>query len=223
MKHTINLRNRFFPLISLIMLLIFFCSIQFPLSNAQSVSCEFGEMDAWISRDNETWLNTTLSNLSLKSGQIFFVKVHMQSYLNDTWLALYLFEPGTTTFSEETFTVLKGPCVLNDGFDLGKTTAFEEKIVIWKLKVKENPVWMNGTTPLSITGFFQQQKQDQWETRDISFSIALIHILDNETNSTDLSMIKQDNEETSTFPVNLLIALPISCCLLLMYGVYQKK
>lgn len=223
MKHTINIMNRFFSSISLILLLIFLCSVQFPVSNAQSVPCEFGEMDAWISMDNETWLNTTLSNLSLKSGQIFFVKVHMQSYLNDTWLALYLFEPGTSMFSEETFTVLKGPCALNDGLDLGKTNAFEEKIVIWKLKVKENPVWMNGTTPLSINGFFQQQKQDQWETRDISFSIALIHILDNEANSTDLSMIKQDSEKTSSSPVNLLIALPIICGSLLMYEIYRKK
>ncbi len=75
----------------------------------------------------------------------------MSPSIDDIWLALYLFEPGTTSYNQESFTVIDGPCSLNDGVDLGKTYAFENKTVIWKMKVKDNPVWKNGITPLSLT------------------------------------------------------------------------
>ena len=193
-----------------------------PISiQAQPSQCTFGEIDAWISINGKNWLNTTISELSLSCGQSFFVKAKMSPSVDDIWLALYLFEPGTTSTNQESFAVIDGPCQLNDGVDLGKTYAFENKTVIWKMKVKDDPVWKNGITPLSLTGFFQKQKDDEWITEDISFSIAAIHILENETIS-DTSSLDSEPHNLRFISSNLII-LPIILLVLLGLGFIKQK
>ena len=189
---------------------------------AQPSQCPFGEIDAWISIDGKNWLNTTVSELSLHCGQIFFVKAKITSSMDDIWLAFYLFEPGTTNTNQESFTVIDGPCQLNDGVDLGKTHALEDKIVIWKMNVKDDPVWKGGITPLSITGFFQKQTDDEWITEDISFSIAAINILENETND-DSVTLNSEQHQSSFLSSNLIIIPLITLCLIAISLIKRKK
>lgn len=143
---------------------------------AATPSCPYGTFDVWMSLDNESWMNTTVTNISLQCGQPFFVKAMMKPSQDYMWLALYLFEPGTSTVEQKSFTVVDGPCGINDGCDLGEVMADETKTVWWKLKVKDDPSWVGGFTPLSITGFFQKKVFGSWETEDISFSIARIYL-----------------------------------------------
>lgn len=191
------------------------------LIQAQPSQCTFGEIDAWISINAENWLNTTVSELSLSCGQSFFVKAKMSPSIDDIWLALYLFEPGTTSYNQESFTVIDGPCSLNDGVDLGRTYAFENKTVIWKMKVKDDPVWKSGITPLSLTGFFQKQKDDEWITEDISFSIAAIHILKNETITITSSLDSEPHNKR--FISSNLIILPFILLALIGIGFFKQK
>ena len=189
---------------------------------SQPLQCTFGEIDAWINIDGKNWLNTTVSELSLHCGQIFFVKTKITSSMDDIWLALYLFEPGTTNTNHESFIIINGPCQLNDGIDLGKTHALEDKIVVWKMKVKDDPSWKGGITPLSITGFFQKQTDDEWITEDISFSIAAINILENETND-DSVTLNSEQHQSSFLSSNLIIIPLITLCLIAISLIKRKK
>ncbi len=165
------------------LIICFILIVLFLFMNSSSVvcsmpMCRYGSLDAWVSLDAETWMNTTIDNISLQKGQPFFIKTTMRTNQDHIWLALYLFEPGTSSKNQVSFKVIKGPCKINAGCDLGKNFKNETQTVVWKIQVKKDPQWVNGLTPLSITGFFQKKNQGKWDTKEISFSLARIYIED---------------------------------------------
>lgn len=157
-----------------LILLLFF--IHNPIFVQATPTCAFGSFDAWMSLDGKSFMNTTVDNISLSCGQPFFVKVQVKPNQDHIWIALYLFEPGTRSEEKTSFEVISGPCELNAVFDLGECNENEENTFIWKLKVKDDPCWVGGFTPLSINACFQKKDYSDWMTDDISFSIALIHL-----------------------------------------------
>lgn len=191
-------------------------SLAFSVSSTPS--CSFGEFDAWISVDGTNWMNTTVKNLLLECGQPFLVKAQIRPTIDDIWVAVHLFEPGTGTKNDESFLVLDGPCKLNSYADLGRTQKNETIIIIWELQVKDHPSWVGGSTPLSITVFFQKQQQDTWLTEDITFSVANIHLQEtiwNDTTSIDTSELDPIQSKSQEYkflfiPVILIFVLFIS-------------
>ncbi len=208
--------TRFIPLIIIFnMFLVFFPSI------TAIPECPYGVFDAWISIDGHNWFNSTVKNISLSCGQPFYVKTMMKSKLDDIWLALFLFEPGTVNYGGESFEVIEGPCSLNDGCDLGKVSADEIINTTWKLQVYSEPKWVGGTTPLSITGFFQKMVDGTWITEDISFSIAQIYIDNNDWSDGFHSMVKS---EYGLFEKNIFyFILPIGCLFVFFTGIFYKR
>lgn len=163
-------------LCSIFLIIIFFLPMVPSIAAYEMPSCSFGSFDAWLSLDGKTWMNTTVTNISFQRGQPFFIKAMIQSNQDHVWLALYLFEPGTSSAKQSSFKIINGPCQVNDGFDLGECMANATKTVMWKARVKNDTKWINGFTPLSITAFFQKKNGGRWKTEDISFSLAQIYI-----------------------------------------------
>jgi hypothetical protein len=189
--------------------------------------CSYGFLDAWISTDGVSWMNTTVTNMSLECGQIFFIKAVMKSSQHNIWMALYLSEPGTDDYANQSFIVLKGPCDINEGYDVGQVEINETKVVTWKLQVKDTPSWVGGYTPLSITGFFQKQQQDSWITEDISFSIARIHLNDSmwkESMQVSFHSEPSETNEDTYYHVLILLCILIVCvCMLgLITWIYNQ-
>lgn len=194
------------------------------MNGVQSVpSCSYGSFEAWISLDGSSWMNTTLSNLTLQCGQPFYVKTMMKSWEDDVYLALYVFEPGASTRYEESFIVKNGPCELNDGIDLGKTKRNETRILIWELQVKDDPIWVDGYTPLSVTSFFQKKQNNGWLTEEISFSIANIQLLNEKWVETSQQMIIQNDDITSPSKSIIFPALLFAIMILFAQVFIRKK
>lgn len=183
--------------------------------------CSYGVFDVWMSLDGKIWLNTTVNNISLSCRQPFYVKAMMKPNIDDIWLALFLFEPGTMKNGGESFTVIEGPCELNDGCDLGKASTEEIKYVTWKLQVNDNPKWIGGITPLSITAFFQKKINGSWDTKEMSFSIAQIFL--DETCWTDECTSKVKNDFRSIDNKIYVLVIPTGFFLLFITGIFTKK
>lgn len=180
--------------------------------------CSYGFFDVWFSLDGESWLNTTVTNISLNCGEPFFIKASMRPTAEHIWLALYLFEPGTSSLNQSSFKRIDGPCEVNNGCDLGKARVNETKIVTWKLKVKDHPAWIGGFTPLSITAFFQKKINNSWQTEEISFSIARIFL--NETSWSSTVQMSPEDESFSSMRYQLVVPAIIG---LLFFFVFVKK
>ena len=203
-------------------LFIFFYVIIILFPNCTAIpECPYGTFDVWMSLDGEIWLNTTVNNISLSCGQPFYLKVMMKPSIDDIWLALFLFEPGTLKNGGESFEVVDGPCELNDGFDLGQVFADEIKYVTWKLQVKNDPLWIGGITPLSITGFFQKKINGSWETEEISFSIAYIFL--DESSWIDDSESQIINDYCSIDNKIYSLIIPAGCFFLFLTGIFTKR
>lgn len=202
----------------------FFIFFILPLSVdpiASIPTCSYGSFDAWISIDGLNWMNTTVKNLSLECGQPFYVKTLLRPTTEDSWLAVYLFEPGVKRSSDESFIVLEGPCQLNNYVDLGKIKANESIQMIWKMQVKNDPMWSGGTTPLSITGFFQKYQNGKWITEDITFSIANIHL--QQTTWNEYSQFDIITPDCSHLEGKGFTFFSIPLILVLFMGLYLKK
>jgi hypothetical protein len=198
-------------------------TLYFPAEAEQATpTCEYGEFDVWMSLNNESWMNTTVTNISLQCGQPFFVKAKMKPSQDHIWLAMYLFEPGTSTVEQQSFTVLDGPCGMNEGCDLGEVMSEENKTVWWKLKVKDDPSWVGGFTPLSITGFFQKKVYESWDTKDISFSIARIYL--NESTWIEPSQSSDSKKNSTDFNADQsFLIIPLSIIFVTVFVKFYKK
>lgn len=197
-----------------VMIVFFPCGTSIP-------ECPYGVFDVWMSLDGQTWLNTTVNDISLFCGQPFYIKAMMKPTIDDIWLALFLFEPGTMKNGGESFKVLEGPCELNDGCDLGKVSADEIKYVTWKLQVNNDPLWIGGLTPLSITGFFQKKVNGSWVTKDISFSIGYIYI--NESCWSDDFESTVMNDCRSFDNTIYVLIIPAGFLFFFITGIFTKK
>jgi hypothetical protein len=208
--------------IQLVLIFAIISSLVFTMTSVNaSPECSYGLFDAWFSLDGKSWLNTTVTNISLECGQPFFVKAMMKPIQNNIWLSLYLFEPGTSSMNESSFNLINGPCEINNGCDLGEAMINETKEVIWELKVKDNPIWAGGSTPLSITCFFQKKIQGNWQTEDISFSIARIFLDENSWSGYEKESFKE--ESFLSMNLQLLILIPIGLVLIFVYVKMQDK
>lgn len=183
--------------------------------------CCYGAFDVWMSLDGQTWLNTTVKNILLCCGQPFYVKAMMKPYIDDVWLALFLFEPGTIKAGGESFSVVEGPCELNQGCDLGQVSSGEIKNITWKLQVKKDPFWVEGFTPLSLTSFFQKNINGSWKTEDISFSIARIYIVDSLWIEDNVTKINNDGSQINSKIYSWI--LPIVFFFIFLTRVFIKK
>lgn len=187
--------------------------------------CEYGVFDVWMSLDGNHWMNTTLTNISCNRGQLFYIKAMMKSTKEDVWGALYLFEPGATSNEKQSFIVLEGPCNLNEGCDLGQLTVNESKTVCWTLKVRNQPEWIGGFTPVSISCFFQKKIKESWDTEEISFSIASIYLNETEWSSLIYSSMNESTTNESLILTNsiALILLSILVILIAIINVIRKR
>lgn len=210
----------------LLLIIGFFIFFILPLTVnpiASMPTCAYGSFDAWLSIDGYNWMNTTVKNLSLECGQPFYVKTVLRSNTEDIWLAIYLFEPGVTTSADESFIVLEGPCQLNNYADLGKTKANESIQMIWKMQVKNDPIWSGGKTPLSISGFFQKYQNGKWITEDITFSIANIHLQQTSWNEySQFDLINMDSKPLDSKGF-FFFSIPLILFLLLSWQLKKRR
>ena len=142
--------------------LVFFIGCS--LSQAyESPSCLYGTLDAWISFDGTTWHNTTYDHAEFDRGEPFFIKTVITTTEPQIHVSMNFFEVGVFEASDATFEVVEGIVtgVVNQGCDqiyslgiVNISTIFEHK---WKVKVRENATWVNGTTPLNIITFFNKR------------------------------------------------------------------
>lgn len=159
-----------------VMAFIFFSSFTVAYETPE---CAYGTFDAWYSKDNVEWQNTTVDHAELKRGEPFYIKVTFITKTEPVWGAIELSETGESSAKGSSFEVVDGPRDMYETFDLGeiseKNTSFT---YTWKLRVKPDTDWAGGNAPLNIFAQFDKKVNGEWHTEDISFTAVNVYILD---------------------------------------------
>jgi len=142
-----------------------------------------GLCDAWFSKDGINWQNTT-TRTSLYLGQTFYLKVLVKAKIDLKFLRYQLtcygppydFElikqardlPENAIILQESI----GRSIINIAFEDVK--AGEEYIQVWKLCVKPNSSFVNGTTPINLDSFFFNGNDEE----NMLFTAVSVSIID---------------------------------------------
>jgi sarcinarray family protein len=161
-----------------------FFSICCPLCSAlncayEAPECLYGTFDAWFSSDGVNWVNTTLEDITLRRGEIFYVKTMMSTTKPVVQVGMMFSEPGEFSANSSTFEIINGTtsmfCPYIYGIIEQPSASFEH---IWTFQVKKDTTWVQATAPLNVFVQFDCNEQNTWVTDQISFTVVYPTISD---------------------------------------------
>ena len=60
----------------------------------ETPECDYGTFDAWYSKDDVEWQNTTVDHAELKRGEPFYLKATTSTKIDSAWISIRLWETG---------------------------------------------------------------------------------------------------------------------------------
>jgi len=176
----------------------------------EAPKCQYGTFDAWFSSDGVYWVNTTLENITLKKGEIFYVKTMMSTTKPVVQVGIMFSEPGEDSANSSTFEIINGStsmfCPYLYGIIEQPYASFEH---IWTFQVKKDTTWVQATAPLNVFVQFDCNEQNTWVTDQISFTVIYPTISD----ESYVDMIDNEQEDLVHFSREAP-DIPIICVIL---------
>jgi len=208
-----------------IILILLFSISEVTLANKPAENNR-GICDAWFCKDGISWENTT-AWASLYLGQTFYVKVMVKAKMDLKFIRYQLTCYGPPYDFElvkqaeglpENCIILQestGRSIINIAFEDVK--AGEEYTHVWKLRVKPDSIFVNGTTPVNLDSFFFNGEDEE----NMLFTAVSVYIIDElwEGYSVENMQSGSDINEESLFNIStselLLIILALSSIFLI--------
>jgi sarcinarray family protein len=145
-----------------ILFLILTISLFFLSMMPQSLATEnkYGTLETFFSKNKKNWEPATVENITLKRGEIFYIKAEITSEIDLLSIDLHIWETGENSQENSTYKQLSGPnCFFNvyNTINISKNQNFT---FIWKFQVKPNADWVNAKAPFNILVQYDKNPRD---------------------------------------------------------------
>lgn len=149
--------------------ILFLVSIFITNQTVQATDSDYGTINAYFSKNQNNWEPATVKNISLKRGEIFYIKAEISSKIDLLSIDLKIWETGENNPNSSTFKQLSGPDCFFGVYDIINVEKNENMTLIWKFQVKPDTDWFNATAPLNI---FIQYDKNHMDNRRTHFTIV---------------------------------------------------
>jgi sarcinarray family protein len=188
----------------------FFISFLIIVSTApiyQTAECEYGLVQAWFRTSEGDWENATAHPL-LTRGEPFEIKINLTSKTILRVVYLKLHEFGTPVYE-----VITGPSALEQLLeDRSSILSHQSSTYIWRMRVRANTLWVNGTSPLEV---YVQFTKNDYDDESVSFDVINAFIMDElwehytqETSHENVSIQRKETPQLSSpFIIGIFVVL----------------
>jgi len=153
----------------IVFILLFLVTIFLTNQTVQAIDSDYGTINAYFSKNQNNWEPATVKNVSLKRGEIFYLKAEISSKIDLISIDLKIWETGENNPNSSTFKQLSGPDCFFGVYDIIDVKEKENITLLWKFQVKPDTKWFNATAPLNI---FIQYDKNHMDNKKTYFTIV---------------------------------------------------
>lgn len=191
----------------IIIVIILFISILNLIPSVYAEEKSYGTLNAFFSKDQKNWEEATVTNITLKRGETFYIKTEVITKIKLLAVNIEIWETGETDAENSTYTQLSGPSVFYNGYHRIDVDLNENITFIYKFQVKPDAEWVNSYAPLNVR---VQYNTDHTDSQIEYFTIINPYIEDKlcknynpfEKNYEDLNQSNNLKEENTSLDKN---------------------